>query len=188
MSEITELKTIISSIFPNEYQKENFLKHYANVFLGGKNKGFDVWYGKGNNGKTLLFNLFRRTFFEDIADLTYNILIEKMKVEDLRRIFDFDAKVVYISENDGTKINKECLTQLLDECNTLFIITNTLDILPDFEPKNIFNFESIFSFDPDDGELLDDRNLNLKLRDSKYSEALLKILFEHTHEKSKIIS
>ena len=162
---IVELNNIISSIFRNDESKEEFLKHYANVFFN-QNKGFDVWYGKGNNGKTLLFKLFERTFVKNITFLPGDILRKRPKIERIRKTFNFNVKMCCITETNE-KINEDCVNDLLRECKTILLITNTLDILPENIDANIINFESIFS---------SNSVLFEKLEDPSYCDAFMEIL------------
>lgn len=173
----TELATILSSIFPDEDKKEAFLNHYANVYYG-KNKSFDFWYGTGNNGKTILFKLFKNAFHEETAHLPSSMLISDIIRE--KAIYGLNAKIFCIAElNTDERINPESLSKLLDEktSGTAVIIVNSLEHVSNIEGVNIFNFDSKFVTNPSNvNEFLADKSLLEKIENDRYSNDLRKML------------
>ncbi len=185
-----ELDAIFSSIFPNKIKRDEFLRHYANVYFGNKShKTFHIWYGKGNNGKTLLLDLFKIAFpckTVCMSEDSNSDIIDENATQGLNfRLF--------VIQEVNDRITNNSLTQLFDNKTqgTILIITNSL-IFPNSGMNNLesinienykrFDFESIFTsncHNPDNGEFLIDYCVSEKIKANKYSEELYKLLKQY---------
>lgn len=166
----TDLTNILSSIFPNEENREAFLNHYANIYYG-KTKSFDVWYGTGNNGKSVLFKLFQKAFPENT---------EYLPTPTNFKDFRLNAEIFIIPNIDSNeKINPKSLYQFLNtkNCGTVVAVVNSLEQVSNMEGINIINFNSRFVTNPiNENEFLIDMSLLDNIRNNKYSKDLRKML------------
>ncbi len=178
-----ELDIFLSSIFPDEVVREEFLRHYANVYLGSEsqNKLLNVWCGKGNNGKSSLFELFANSYPEETIRLPNNILTDMSStlegVIESQLVHGTQPRLSCITELDQ-KINDECLERILEDrkYGTFLVMVNSLDSLEGVDHLNVFNFETTFSSSPNDGQLLSDVTLLEKIRSNKYTQELHMLL------------
>lgn len=105
-----ELFTFFKSIFPDDNERERFLRHYAKILLTENidDKELDVWYGKGSNGKTLMLKLF--SLISENCYLSESLICDEN--DDDESADESGDKNDNLAENQLFKANKNPLCKL----------------------------------------------------------------------------
>jgi len=168
-----DLLNIINNIFPDTKERNTFLSRYSEILLSEEEKKtrLEIWFGDGCNDKSTLCQIFTVLF--DLANISSKAVSGN----------ELPEKTVYICED--ADFNFENLEEVIHnsskfENKTIIAPLNHISKDHDLDQEFIYitRFTSRFSLQPENDELLSDREILTRIRmdKDKYKAALIDIL------------